>query len=74
MSQPTAIKTTRTLSEDFDNASPTTQKNVLMHTNGVKPTSKVIDSKNKLYEFEGEQHSPVTKSLLMFFGLMKPNG
>jgi len=73
-SKPIQIKTNlrnhvdRSLSEQFEEASPNTQSNVLMYTNGVKPTSKYKAFTR--VRSDSIQLSPATESVLLFHGIV----
>jgi hypothetical protein len=69
MSKPIEIIKTKSLSEDFNLASPDTQKNVLMYTNGVKPTS--FYTMTPRLRFDSVDLSPITKAVLLFHGIKK---
>jgi len=72
MSNPITIQKDkiRSLSEDFNLASPNTQGNVLMYTNGVKPTSKYYKPTPR-FRCDSIDLSPATESVLLFHGLKK---
>lgn len=57
----------RSLSEDFNSASPNTQSTVLMYTNGVKPTSKYKAIPR--FRCDSIELSPATESVLLFHGM-----
>lgn len=67
---PIAIRI-RSLSEQFDASSPSTQDNVLGYTGGVKPTSKYKELLKLRADSLDGVYSPVTKSLLVFYGIRK---
>ena len=67
MSKPIEIIKKKSLSEDFNLASPNTQKNVLMYTNGVKPTSKYTITPR--FRCDSVDLSPATESVLLFHGV-----
>lgn len=63
------IQKVKSLSEDFNVASPNTQRNVLMYTGGAKPTSK-YKTQTKI-RCDSVELSPTTESVLLFYGLKK---
>lgn len=71
MSKPIQIIKARTLSEDFNSASPNTQNNVLMYTNGTKPTSKYKHIPR--FRCDSVDLSPSTESVLLFHGIKIAN-
>ena len=58
----------RTLSQDFDLISPDSKNIILGFTNGAKPTSQYRTLYLKTRS-DSIEHSPVTKSLLNFYGI-----
>ena len=58
----------RTLSDDFDILSPDSKNIILGFTNGTKPTSQYRTLYLKTRS-DSIEHSPVTKSLLNFYGI-----
>lgn len=59
---------TRTLSENFDVLSPDSKNTILGFTNGTRPTSQYRTLYLKTRS-DSIEHSPVTKSLLNFYGI-----